>query len=64
MFKVHRNLYDAQEKGNEVKIETHEVEPESAPVQTGQDDGAQEQEEQEGTVKECKKRKKAKKEEV
>ncbi len=58
MFKVHRNLYDAQPKGMEVKIETHEVKHESEAVATEEPVATSETEEP------VKKRKKARKEEV
>lgn len=62
MFKVHRNLYDAQENGKEVKIETHEVKSEPKIVETVRT--VAQESEAEKPVKSGKKRKKAKKEEV
>lgn len=58
MYKVHRNLYDAQQSGKEVKIETHEVKHESESVATEESVATSETEEP------VKKRKKARKEEV
>jgi len=63
MFKVHRNLYDAQENGKEVKIETHEVKSEPKIVETVRA-VAQESEAEKPVKSGGKKRKKAKKEEV
>ena len=56
MFKVHRNLYDAQPKGMEVKIETHEVKSEIEAVATEEPVATSETEDP------VKKRKKARKE--
>ena len=61
MIRVHRNLYDAQEKGKEEKIETHEVEPKQTVVEPAR---SVQESEAEKPVKGGKKRKKAKKEEV
>lgn len=61
MIKIHRNLYNAQEKGKEVKIEKHEVKSEKTDL-IPTNSIAQESEAPK-PVK-AKKKKKAKKEEV
>ena len=59
MIKIHRNLYDAQENGKEVKIEKHEVKSEKTGIIPTNSVAPEEPK----PVK-AKKKKKAKKEEV
>lgn len=62
MIKIHRNLYDAQENGKEVKIKKHEVKSEKTDLI--QNHSVAQESEAPKPVKKAKKKKKGKKEEV